>query len=625
MPHFQNPAAFLLLLLSPLLIILRKLRIFHRLTFPAVLSDFQGNHFVWKGRSQKILSVLAKLLSGTGFILAVTAFADPVISHQEKVYTSLGTDVLFVVDTSPSMAAKDINGTMRLEAAKNAITTLSQNYDGCRYGIVGLGSNASVIVPPTSDSGYFNQKINTLAVGLFGNGSAIGDGISTAVCHLVSSSAPKKCIILLTDGENNAGEIHPETAAKLASENQITLYIVGIGTKGTVPIEYTDPVTGRQYSGYLDSDFNSQSLKKIASLGKGRYFEVRTIDELASTLSTVAKIENVQQSFTYKTVNKSFYRKFIFAAIILFVIAWIIKRVILKEMSCFRYKKILLVRSGFLLFAFIMLLLAYADLSWGIYLVPVQKSGSAVSMVFDISNSMMAKDGPDGSTRIKAAAVYATKLLERMDGVCVSAVLAKGDGVTAIPLTEDKAIIESLVSVMNPGLMTVPGTSLGKGILKAKETFPANYAAAERIWVFTDGEETDGYLEEAFIECLRSGIPVTVIGFGAEREIKVLAGDGQTEVLTALRSTEINNAIQSAYEKYNLFKNRAELNYINSTDKGSAYNLLAQLKPANNENLVTSYEAKPVPRFKLFLLLGVISFAYSRCVHFYSFSFGLFK
>lgn len=611
MPHFQNPAAFLLLLLIPLLFILRKLKIFHRISFPVVLSDWQGNHFVWKGRSQIILSVLAKILLGIGFILGVIAFADPVISHQEKVYTSLGTDVIFVVDTSPSMAAKDINGTMRLDAAKNAITTLSQVHDGYRYGIVGLGSNASVMVPPTSDSSYFAQKLGTLTVGSFGNGSAIGDGVSTAVCHLVSSSAPKKCIILLTDGENNAGEIHPETAAKLSSENQIPLYIVGIGSKGTVPIEYTDPITGKQYSGYLDSDFNSASLKKMANIGGGRYFEVRTIDELSATLNTVAKIESVQQSFTYKTVNKTYYKNFIFAAIILFVIAWVIKRIILKEMTCFRRKKILLVRSGFLLFAFLMLLLAYADLSWGTYLVPVQKSGSAVSMVFDISNSMMAKDGPNGTTRMKAAAVYATKLLERMEGVSVSVVLAKGDGVAAIPLTEDKAIIESLVSVMNPGLMTVPGTSLGKGILKAMSTFPDNYSAAERIWVFTDGEETDGQLEEAFTECLRAGIPVTIIGFGAEREIKVLAGDGQTEVLTALRSIEIHNAIQSATEKFNFFKHRAELEYINSTDKGSAYNLLSQLKPVNSENLVTSYEAKPVPRFKLFLLLAVLSFALS--------------
>ena len=75
--------------------------------------------------------------------------------------------------------------------------------------------------------------------------------------------------------------------------------------------------------------------------------------------------------------------------------------------------------------------------------------------------------------------------------------MAKGDGVVAVPLTEDKIMIESLLEVISPNLMTVPGTSLGKGILKAKESFPSSYGAAGRIWVFTDGEETDGQLKTA--------------------------------------------------------------------------------------------------------------------------------
>lgn len=614
MPSFQNPAAFILLLTIPLIFILRKLRIFNRVSFPAVLSDWEGNHFEWKGRSQKILSLLARIILIVGYILVIGALADPIISHQEKVYTSLGTDIIFVVDTSPSMAAKDVNGDTRLEAAKQAIKSLSQAHDGYRFGIVGLGRNASVIVPPTSDANYFSERLNNLAAGILGDGSAIGDGLSTAICHLVSSTAPKKCIVLLTDGENNAGEIHPETAAKLASENDINIYVVGIGSRGNVLVEYVDPFTGEKKSGRLESEFNSASLKKIASMGKGRYFEVRSLDELVSTLATVAKIETVNQYFTYKTVNTTYYQKVLFIALILFAIAWFIKRILLKEMICYRYKKILWLRTGFLSFCLIMLLLAYKGITWGTYLVPVQKSGTAVSMVFDISNSMMAKDGPNKTTRLKAASLYAKKLLSRMEGVSTSVVLSKGDGIAAIPLTEDTAIIESLLDVINPKLMTVPGTSIGKGILKAIQTFPANYSAAGHIWVFTDGEETDGQLEDAFIECLRFGIPVTVIGFGQEKESRVLAGDGKTEVYTALRSVEINNAIQAANEKFNFFKNRAEITYINSNDTGSAISLLSQVKLTGDGNLITSYEAKPVPRYKLFIFLAVLSFIMSYII-----------
>lgn len=606
MPDFENPAAFFLLLLIPILYILRYLKIFNKITFPAVLSDWEGRQFEWKGHPQKFLSALAGIFFTAGFLISVCALAAPVISNQEKVYTSLGTDIVFVVDTSPSMSAKDMDGAQRLDAAKNAIYLLTGKNDGSRYGLVGLGSNAAVLVPPTSDFTFFSERLSQITAGSFGNGSAIGDGLSTAVCHLISSSAQKKCIVLLTDGENNAGEIHPETAAQLASDNNITIYVVGIGSKGKVPIEYTDPVTKRLYSGYLDSNFNPASLKKISDIAHGRYFEAVTINELSEVLNTVSKTEAVSQTFTYRTVNHLYYQKFISAAIILFILAWFIRRILLKEMVCFRYKKILFVRSGCLAFSLLFLLLAHAGLTWGTYLVPVQKSGHTVSMVFDISNSMLAKDCPGNTSRLEAASLYAKKLLARMEGVPVSVVIAKGDGIAAIPVTDDSAMIESLLDVMSPSLMTVPGTSLGKGIQKARESFNTNFSSAGRIWVFTDGEETDGLLSSALLDCQKAGIPVSLIGFGSETESPVLSGDGKTKVMSALRRDRLEAAIAEASNRFRFFNNHENLLYVDSLEKGSAVQLLSQLRFGSTENLITSYEVKPVPRYKLFLSLAAL-------------------
>ncbi len=605
MTTFENPAAFFLLLLIPALYILRHLKVFNRITFPAVLADWDGRKFEWKGRSLKFLSVIARIFFTSGFLISVGALAAPVISNQEKIYTSLGTDVVFVVDTSPSMSAKDVDGIQRLEAAKNSIYLLSARNDGSRYGIVALGSNAAVLVPPTSDITFFQERLSQISAGSFGNGSAIGDGLSTAVCHLVSSSAQNKCIVLLTDGENNAGEIHPETAAQLAADNNITIYVVGIGSKGKVPIEYTDPVTGRIYSGYLDSNFNPANLKKISDIAGGRYFEAVSVNELSDILSSVSKTEAISQTFTYRTVNRLFYQKFISVAIVLFILAWFIRRVILKEMVCFRYKRILFVRSGLLALSFIFLLLAHAGLTWGTYLVPVQKSGHSVSMVFDISNSMLAKDCPDNTTRLDAASLYAKKLLAKMEGVPVSVIIAKGDGIAAIPLTDDSAMIESLLNVLSPSLMTVPGTSIGKGILKAKDSFNTNFSSAGRIWVFTDGEETDGKLSAALLDCQKAGIPVTLIGFGSETESPVLSGDGKTKVMTALRRNQLEAAISDASNRFRFYNNHNNLSYIDSLEKGSAVKLLSQLHSGTSESLITSYETKPVPRYKLFLSLAV--------------------
>ena len=606
MPTFENPAAFFLLLLIPLLYIFRSLKIFNQITFPAVLEDWNGRSFEWKGKSQKFLSILARTFFTAGFLISVAALAAPVISNQEKVYTSLGSDIVFVLDTSPSMSAKDMNGLQRLDAAKNAIYTLSNKNDGSRYGLVALGSNAAVLVPPTSDLNFFSNRLTNISTGILGNGSAIGDGLSTAICHLVSSAAPKKSIVLLTDGENNAGEIHPETAAKLAADNSITIYVVGIGTKGKVPIEYTDPASGKLYSGYLDSNFNPASLKKISAISGGKYFEAQSLDELSAILSTVSKAETISQNYTYRTVNHLYYKQFLSISIILFILAWFIRRIILKEMICFKHKRILYLRSACLLLAFVFLLLARAGLTWGTYLLPVQKSGHSVAMVFDISNSMLAKDCPGNTSRLEAASLYAKKLLAKMEGTPVSVVLAKGDGVAAIPLTDDTSMVESLLEVMSPKLMTIPGSSIGRGILKAKETFQTNFSSAGRIWIFTDGEETDSQLTPALIECQKAGIPVSFIGFGSESESPVLTGDGKTSVMTALRRDRLEASISEASSKFRFFNNRENLLYIDSTEKGSALKLLSQLRFGPTENLITAYEVKPVPRYKLFLSLAAI-------------------
>ena len=257
--------------------------------------------------------------------------------------------------------------------------------------------------------------------------------------------------------------------------------------------------------------------------------------------------------------------------------------------------------------AWCMLVLAYSKIYWGTNLVPVQKNGTSVCFVFDISNSMLANDGPQNTTRLKAATVYAKKLMEKMDSTPISVVLAKGDGIIAIPITEDYVMIDTLLEVMSPSLMTAPGTSLGKGILKARDSFPANYSNAGRIWVFTDGEETDCYLKNSLLECVKSGIPVSIVGFGQETEIEITAGDGKTKVKSALRSNKVRETIEAVQKNMSFYKNQTQLLYINSLERGSALTLLSQLKYSDNQ--IVSYEAKPIPRYKFFLAIGILLFA----------------
>ena len=195
-----------------------------------------------------------------------------------------------------------------------------------------------------------------------------------------------------------------------------------------------------------------------------------------------------------------------------------------------KYRVTIAVRSVLLCLSWVMLMLAYAGFSWGTYLEPVQKSGSAVSLVYDISYSMNADDAPGGMTRLNAAKKYSAMLLSHMDNTAVSVVIAKGEGVVVVPLTEDRAVVESLLDTLSPALMSAGGSSIGKGIRSALRSFPANSSQANTIWVFTDGDETDGLLDGALADCIKNGVSVYLIGFGSEREVRVLAGDGRTSV-----------------------------------------------------------------------------------------------
>ena len=335
MIQFEYPQAFLFLLAIPLLFVLRSLGIFSKISFPLTISDWHGKPFVYSDSLSKIGSFFARLFALAGFAALVIALANPIIRHQEKIYTSRGTDILFVLDTSPSMAARDIslvNGqASRLEAAKLGIRTLATSENGANYGLVAMASEAACIVPPTSDIELFLKGVDSLSVGEFGEGTAIGIGLSTAVYHLSGSNAPKKCIVLITDGENNAGSLHPETAAQLANENGISLYTFGIGTKGSVPIEYVDKKSGRIHSGFYESDFDTTPLETIASIAGGSYFGIESMQNLSDSLSAISQKEDSAQTFHYRSNDTNCYANFLFFAGIFFILSWLIRRILLSE------------------------------------------------------------------------------------------------------------------------------------------------------------------------------------------------------------------------------------------------------------------------------------------------------
>ncbi|MBQ0040352.1 MAG: VWA domain-containing protein [Treponema sp.] len=331
MVEFENPGAFLLLLLIPILYILRHIGILSRITFPLNLSDWNGENFSWNGKLRKAFSAFVHVLCIAFYVCLVIACASPVYHQQQKVYSSRGASIIFVVDVSPSMAARDIGDLHRLDAAKQAISTLASHNDGSEFGLVEMAETACLLIPPTMDRKIFFDRLDGMNIGELGDGTAIGTGLSLAIYHLENSPAEKRAIVLITDGENNAGSIHPKTAAHLAKSKNISLYILGLGTKGVVPLDYVDPKTGRVYSGYLESNFDTASLSKLAQESDGKLFESDSLASLSLALASISKSESVVQSYHIKNNDTFYYAHFLAAAAFLTALAWVIRRLFLQE------------------------------------------------------------------------------------------------------------------------------------------------------------------------------------------------------------------------------------------------------------------------------------------------------
>ena len=279
-----------------------------------------------------------------------------------------------------------------------------------------------------------------------------------------------------------------------------------------------------------------------------------------------------------------------------------------KNQNSFRSLKIaIILRSVFRVLAWIFVILAISEISFGSKKVAVTKSGNNVSLVFDISYSMMAKDAANGMTRLDAAKIYASTLVEKLSGTSFSAVLAKGDGFLAIPETEDQNSILNLIENLSPKIMTSGGSSLGKGIEAAINAIPERSAKSQYIWIFTDGDETDNQLEKSLEKAGKLGIPVSLIGFGSENETEILAGDGKTRVKTAQRASKMKELAEKAgrHSSSNFLKT-SPITYIDPKATGSAWKLLTQIKPADGEESSVSYELQNVKRHGFFIFMAVI-------------------
>ena len=212
-----------------------------------------------------------------------------------------GTDIVLALDISGSMNAKDFNPS-RFAAAKDVAAKFVNHRENDNMGLVVFAGESLSLMPLTNDRGALINAIDNIKMGDLTDGTAIGDGLVSAINRIVSGNARSKSIILLTDGTNNAGDVPPATAAQIARQKGVRVYTIGVGTNGTINIP--DPYGF--YSTSIETKIDEESLKQIAEETNGKYFRAKDEKVLKKVFDEIDKLEKSildVDRFTYTEEN----------------------------------------------------------------------------------------------------------------------------------------------------------------------------------------------------------------------------------------------------------------------------------------------------------------------------------
>jgi Ca-activated chloride channel family protein len=241
----------------------------------------------------KFLMKFLHVLEMAGVFMLFAAAAGPHFVFTEMVWLNRGADIIFVMDISPSMAGMDMGGRTRFEAARSLLIDFADRRRQDAIGFIALGQDAALLVPLTTDRDVLFSRLNSLEIGEMGDGTAIGTGLALAAFHISKSEAPRRAVVLVTDGENNAGTIHPESAAAMLGEMGVSLWVVGIGSSGEVPVNYVDPITKMRRTGSFESRYNIEDLKSIADKAHGQWIHAPQAEALSAAFSQLDQREMI--------------------------------------------------------------------------------------------------------------------------------------------------------------------------------------------------------------------------------------------------------------------------------------------------------------------------------------------
>jgi len=310
---FANPAYLWLLVLLPVLLGWYIWQ--YRARFPSQkISSLDGLQYIkpsWR-------EILRPIIPGTrvltaGFLIIALARPQSVLEKEEV--TTEGIDITVAMDVSSSMLAKDFSPN-RIEAAKNVAMDFIESRQHDRIGLVVFSGESFTKCPITTDYGILKRQLKETKSGELEDGTAIGMGLATAVDRLKKSPAKSKVVILLTDGVNNSGLIDPLTATDIAKKFDITVYTIGVGSKGTAPYPVQTPY-GKSFR-QKEVKIDDELLTKMADQTGGQYFRATNNEKLQEIYKEINQLEKTKiEVSSFKRYSEKFLPFAIIASIIL--------------------------------------------------------------------------------------------------------------------------------------------------------------------------------------------------------------------------------------------------------------------------------------------------------------------
>ncbi|MFC1616908.1 VWA domain-containing protein [Candidatus Margulisiibacteriota bacterium] len=307
-----------------------------KLITPAITYSDTANLKSMTSDKLKFITYLPLFIRFLALFVIIIALIQPQGVQVFKEKEAKGLDIILALDTSGSMNAEDFKPDNRLEVAKNVVKDFIKKRENDRIGLVVFGSDAYTQCPLTFDYNILVDFLSKVQIGMADTGTAIGMAIAVSLNRLKNSEAKSKIIILLTDGENNTGEIGPKSAAELAKNLGVKIYTIGVGKEGGAGIPIDDPITGQRYYArdqfgrLIRTSIDEDVLKEIAAITNANYYRAFDPLSLKNIYKTIDNLEKSKIKAKKHYLYTEYFYPYIWLAFFLLIIEILLQLLIVR-------------------------------------------------------------------------------------------------------------------------------------------------------------------------------------------------------------------------------------------------------------------------------------------------------